>query len=90
VSGNPKQDTLQARALPPIAAHPDIGCAEADPEIFFPPPGGSPELARAYCRRCPYTAECAQFALDTDQRFGVWGATTAAQRHVALGRKPRT
>jgi len=77
----PNQDTLTARGLPSVIRHPDIGCRDADPEVFFPPSGGSPAAAQAYCRRCPHRAECLRFALDTDQRVGVWGGLTATQRH---------
>lgn len=34
------------------------------------------------CRRCPVQPECLDYALAADERFGVWGATTATQRRA--------
>jgi WhiB family redox-sensing transcriptional regulator len=58
----------------------DALCAEVDPEIFFPDRGGSSKTAKAICRTCPVAVECLEYALETDQGYGVWGATTEADR----------
>lgn len=55
-------------------------CAETDPEAFFPEKGGSARAAKRVCRGCPVRRECLRYALATDQRFGVWGATTVEER----------
>ena len=59
-------------------------CAQTDPEIFFPPdePGRrhSAEPARRICRNCPVQAECLDFALNQENLYGIWGATTPNQR----------
>ena len=44
--------------------------------VWFPDPGGSAEAARRVCQECPVKAECLQFAIDTNQKFGVWGGHT--------------
>jgi WhiB family transcriptional regulator, redox-sensing transcriptional regulator len=55
-------------------------CAQSDPESFFPDKGGSARAALEVCERCPVRAECLNFALENDERFGIWGGTTERQR----------
>lgn len=35
---------------------------------------------KAICRACPVIAECRRHALDIDERHGVWGGLTTAER----------
>lgn len=51
----------------------DALCAQTDPEIFFPNKGGSTREAKSVCARCPVAQECLEYAVATDQRYGVWG-----------------
>jgi hypothetical protein len=55
-------------------------CAETDPEAFFPEKGGSARAALAVCVECPVRSECLSYALENDERFGVWGGTTERER----------
>lgn len=55
-------------------------CQETDPEMFFPEKGGSTTGAKQICRRCPVMAECLIYALDHDERFGVWGGMSERER----------
>jgi WhiB family redox-sensing transcriptional regulator len=62
-----------------------------DPELWFPDfPGNGAKKAQAkaiqICWTCPLRRPCLQFAIESEQRFGVWGGTTPAQRAAALGR----
>ena len=61
-------------------------CAQTDPDVFFPPPGGrGGEPARRICRRCPVKAECLEAALAKPQHedeYGVWGGTTPKERRA--------
>ncbi len=57
-------------------------CAQTDPEAFHPEKGGSTRQAKQVCLRCDIREKCLQWALDTDQRFGVWGGTTERERRV--------
>ena len=59
----------------------DAPCAETDPEAFFPEKGGSTREARRVCRTCDVRAECLEYALDHDERFGIWGGLSERQRH---------
>jgi WhiB family redox-sensing transcriptional regulator len=62
-------------------------CSQADPEAWFPVKGGSAELARSICARCPERAPCLAWALETGEQFGVWGGTTARERRQLLARR---
>lgn len=56
-------------------------CAETDPEVFFPPPGGSVREAMATCRACTVRPECLEYVLSLDTGTdGVWAATTERER----------
>jgi WhiB family transcriptional regulator, redox-sensing transcriptional regulator len=55
-------------------------CAQTDPEAFFPEKGGSPNEAKRICSRCDVKAECLEYALANDERFGVWGGLSERER----------
>ena len=55
-------------------------CAETDPEAFFPEKGGSPREAKRVCSSCEVRAECLDFALSNDERFGIWGGLSERER----------
>jgi WhiB family transcriptional regulator, redox-sensing transcriptional regulator len=58
----------------------DALCAETDPEAFFPEKGGSTRDAKRVCTGCPVRAECLEFALANDERFGIWGGLSERER----------
>ena len=55
-------------------------CAQTDPEAFFPEKGGSTREAKKVCRGCEVRAECLEFALENDERFGIWGGMSERER----------
>jgi WhiB family redox-sensing transcriptional regulator len=55
-------------------------CAETDPEAFFPEKGGSTREAKQVCRSCEVRAECLEYALANDERFGIWGGLSERER----------
>ena len=57
-------------------------CAEVDPEIFFPEKGGSTRDPKRICRPCDVRAECLEFALDSGEKFGVWGGFSERERRA--------
>ena len=66
----------------------DALCAETDPEAFFPDKGGSTREAKRVCAGCPVRAECLEFALASDERFGIWGGLSERERRrVRLQRR---
>lgn len=60
----------QARAL----------CAQTDPESFFPEKGGSTREAKRVCTTCEVRNECLEYALQHDERFGIWGGMSERER----------
>ena len=66
----------------------DALCAETDPEAFFPDKGGSTREAKRVCAGCPVRAECLEYALAGDERFGIWGGLSERERRrVRLQRR---
>ena len=55
-------------------------CAQTDPEAFFPEKGGSTREAKKVCRSCEVRAECLEYALGHDERFGIWGGLSERER----------
>ena len=55
-------------------------CGETDPEAFFPEKGGSTRDAKRVCASCDVRAECLEFALTNDERFGIWGGLSERER----------
>ena len=55
-------------------------CAQTDPEAFFPEKGGSTRDAKRVCRSCEVRAECLEYALEHDERFGIWGGMSERER----------
>ena len=55
-------------------------CAQTDPEAFFPEKGGSTREAKRICSGCEVRAECLEYALSNDERFGIWGGLSERER----------
>ena len=55
-------------------------CAQTDPEAFFPEKGGSTREAKRICVGCEVKAECLEYALGHDERFGIWGGLSERER----------
>jgi len=55
-------------------------CAQTDPEAFFPEKGGSTREAKQVCLSCEVRAECLEYALSNDERFGIWGGLSERER----------
>jgi WhiB family redox-sensing transcriptional regulator len=55
-------------------------CAQTDPEAFFPEKGGSTREAKRICAGCEVRAECLEYALAFDERFGIWGGLSERER----------
>jgi WhiB family redox-sensing transcriptional regulator len=68
--GLPDEASWQERAL----------CAQTDPEAFFPEKGGSTREAKKICTGCEVRGECLEYALQHDERFGIWGGLSERER----------
>ncbi len=70
-------------------------CAKQDPELWFYDEYHTDhaeiitKVAKAVCATCPVRPECLRYALDADERFGVYGGYTRKER-MKLARKERT
>ncbi|MEV0584052.1 WhiB family transcriptional regulator [Nonomuraea sp. NPDC050310] len=70
----------------------DAACrTAADFTVFFPQGERSPEVeqAVAFCRWCPVRAQCLAFALDNNEKDGIWGGLTPKERRRERRRQQR-
>jgi len=93
-TANPVADTTMAPAASttedfdriPLEDAEELGwqekalCAETDPEAFFPEKGGSTREAKKVCMGCEVRVECLDYALENDERFGIWGGLSERER----------
>jgi WhiB family redox-sensing transcriptional regulator len=63
-----------------LAWQADSLCAQTDPEAFFPEKGGSTRDAKKICASCDVRAQCLEYALHNDERFGIWGGLSERER----------
>ena len=70
IFGLPEEASWQERSL----------CAQTDPEAFFPEKGGSTREAKKICTGCEVRSECLEYALEHDERFGIWGGLSDRER----------
>jgi WhiB family transcriptional regulator, redox-sensing transcriptional regulator len=82
----PKPDTTPDWSWTAHAA-----CLGLDTEDFYPL-STSPESAEPVlriCRSCPVRQECYDMAIRTNDRYGIWGGTTAESRIAERNRERR-
>ena len=65
----------------------EAACAVTDSDLFFPvgvtgPAVGQIAAAKAVCATCAVQAQCLEFAIATNQEYGVWGGTSEEERRV--------
>ncbi len=68
----------------PWAAY--ASCRSADPDLFFPATDGDVREAMRICSGCPVQAECADWALEMQLGYGIWGGLTERDRRRLLRR----
>ncbi len=77
---------LTSTGVVPLADTEELGwqeralCAQTDPEAFFPEKGGSTREAKKVCLSCDVRVECLEYALEQDERFGIWGGLSERER----------
>lgn len=64
----------------PLSWQTDALCAQTDPEAFFPEKGGSTRDAKRVCTTCDVRDQCLEYALNNDERFGIWGGLSERER----------
>lgn len=55
-------------------------CLGVEPELFYPQKGDSLEPAKRICASCPVQRDCLQYALEHNERYGIWGGTSERER----------
>jgi WhiB family transcriptional regulator, redox-sensing transcriptional regulator len=71
-------------------------CREYDTSLFFGEEGES-EIekqareahAKSICQRCPVIEPCLEFAMETNQKYGIWGGLTEKERASLKRRRAR-
>lgn len=65
----------------------EAACRSADPNLFFGPQHEAREIkaaretkAKAICGTCPVREACLDFAMSTNEPFGVWGGLNELER----------
>ena len=78
-----------ARMMPPVLA--GAACKGADLGLFFGPAAEfvtarqkREAAAKAICARCPVRLDCLDYALEHDERFGIWGGLNEDERRALL------
>jgi WhiB family redox-sensing transcriptional regulator len=65
----------------------DAYCLGSSPELFYFEAGQSKRKNYAvneFCAKCDVRERCLEFALNNEERFGVWGGLTPAERNRIL------
>jgi len=55
-------------------------CLGADADMFFSERGDATAKAKKICGACLVQVECLDFAVETVQRWGIWGGMTERER----------
>lgn len=55
-------------------------CAQVDPDLWYPEKGGSTKKAKKVCSNCPVREQCLNYAMDHNERFGIWGGYSERER----------
>ena len=75
---------------PPMPAWRDeAACRGVDPTLFFPDVGEPAHEARAVCASCPVRDECAEWAIRSGEKFGIWGGLTERERRRIRSQRHR-
>lgn len=81
-AGSPLIDLSRLPAPPAWTV--DALCAQIDLDGFFPEKGGSTRAAKRVCGMCPVAKACLDYALDNNERFGIWGGVSERDRRKML------
>ena len=73
-------------------------CRDEDPVLWFPRDDDERHYdsqvraytmtAKAICGQCPVRAQCLRYAIDVDERYGIWGGMTERERMRITGKRP--
>lgn len=82
----PKKDRPRS---PDLSWHAEALCAQTDANLWFNELGeNTAPLAKAICAQCPVRIQCLNYALDNNEKHGIFGGTDPRERR-AMRRKRR-
>lgn len=67
-------------------------CKDSNPKVWFPAEVGqsaNARLAKLICGQCEVTESCLTYALEHDERWGIWGGLSANERRAIRRRGKR-
>jgi WhiB family redox-sensing transcriptional regulator len=62
-------------------------CAGIDPDLFFPERGASTLAAKQVCWGCEVRTECLTYAIDHNEKHGIWGGLSGRERRQIIRRR---
>ena len=62
-------------------------CRRLPVEVFFPLVEQEADDAKAVCQSCVVKDPCLEFAIEADERFGVWGGLTSDERRLLVSKR---
>ncbi|MBC7582040.1 WhiB family transcriptional regulator [Aeromicrobium sp.] len=70
-------------------------CIGEDPELFFPIGNTGPavlqaEEAKRICMSCDARVKCLEWAMQSEENFGIWGGLTEGERQAIKRRSKRS
>lgn len=68
-----------------LAWEADAACLGTDPEAFFPESGGTTRDGKRVCTACEVRSQCLQYALERNERHGIWGGLSTRERDQLRG-----
>lgn len=79
---------VNGRQFDPMEWRERANCRHVATELFFPERGVSVDSAREVCKGCEVREECLEYAMDNNERHGIWGGLSERQRR-AMRRETR-
>jgi WhiB family redox-sensing transcriptional regulator len=59
-------------------------CKGFDPKIFFPDQYDSDDDAKIICAECPIAELCLEYAIDGNEKHGIWGGKNPSERRKII------
>lgn len=57
-------------------------CKGVDPKLFFPERGDDTVTPKRICASCPVAEPCLDYAMQLNEKFGIWGGASERQRRT--------
>jgi WhiB family redox-sensing transcriptional regulator len=75
----------------------EAACRAYENILFFGPEQGESDIerqnrearAKAICHQCPVIEPCLEFAMETNQKYGIWGGLSDKERASLKRRRAR-